>query len=241
MAVSMKMAVFWVVAPRKLILVYQRFRGLYCWHHQGDRVGKLLPDYTAPQPRRKTAVFEPNYCKIYSFKKESSSSVQILEIATFQWHALKLISRNTHWEQWRDTIFVTPIVFASKRCLLWAPPTHPSEIVVIIKWNQNQLSNWETLTRDGRISGSIMCLRCTQIGVALSLQVVCENPPRCVNWTLLASRIAPLPAKTPSFKSEDLLNLACLLLCFPFLITSGSHSPASCTWARHRWPITRQG
>jgi hypothetical protein len=47
-AASMKMAVFWVVAPYSLVEVYQRFRGPCCLHHQGN-VGKLLPDYT---PRR---------------------------------------------------------------------------------------------------------------------------------------------------------------------------------------------
>jgi hypothetical protein len=31
-----KMAVFWVVAPRSLVEVYQRFRGPCCLHHQGD-------------------------------------------------------------------------------------------------------------------------------------------------------------------------------------------------------------
>jgi hypothetical protein len=31
----MKMAVFWVVAPRRLVRVYQSFGGLYCLHHQG--------------------------------------------------------------------------------------------------------------------------------------------------------------------------------------------------------------
>jgi hypothetical protein len=50
-AVSTKMAVFWVVAPCSLVEVYQRFRGPCCLHHQGH-VGKLLPDYTALQPRR---------------------------------------------------------------------------------------------------------------------------------------------------------------------------------------------
>jgi hypothetical protein len=30
------MAVFWVVAPRSLVEVYQRFRGPCCLHHQGD-------------------------------------------------------------------------------------------------------------------------------------------------------------------------------------------------------------
>jgi hypothetical protein len=64
-AVSMKMAVFWVVAPCSLVEVYQRFGGPCCLHHQGDthrldgggskdlrNVGKLLPDYTVLQPRR---------------------------------------------------------------------------------------------------------------------------------------------------------------------------------------------
>jgi hypothetical protein len=36
MAVSMKMAVFWVVAPCSLVEVYQRFRGPCRLHHQGD-------------------------------------------------------------------------------------------------------------------------------------------------------------------------------------------------------------
>jgi hypothetical protein len=48
---SMKMTVFWVIAPCSLVEVYRRFRGTYCLHHQGDEC-KLLPDYTAQQPRR---------------------------------------------------------------------------------------------------------------------------------------------------------------------------------------------
>jgi hypothetical protein len=35
--IHIKMAVFWVVAPCRLLQVYQLFRGLYCLHHQGDR------------------------------------------------------------------------------------------------------------------------------------------------------------------------------------------------------------
>jgi hypothetical protein len=35
MAVIIKMAVFWVVAPCSLVWVYQHFRSLYCFHHQG--------------------------------------------------------------------------------------------------------------------------------------------------------------------------------------------------------------
>jgi hypothetical protein len=33
---TLKMAVFWVVAPCSLVEVYQRFRGPCCLHHQGD-------------------------------------------------------------------------------------------------------------------------------------------------------------------------------------------------------------
>jgi hypothetical protein len=33
---SMKMAVFWVVAPCSLVELYQRFRGPCCLRHQGD-------------------------------------------------------------------------------------------------------------------------------------------------------------------------------------------------------------
>jgi hypothetical protein len=52
-------AVFWVVAPCNQVEVYQRFRGPCCLHRTDDgcskdfwNVGKLLPDYTALQPRR---------------------------------------------------------------------------------------------------------------------------------------------------------------------------------------------
>jgi hypothetical protein len=36
-AASVKMAVFWVVAPCSLVEVYRRFRGACCPHYQGDR------------------------------------------------------------------------------------------------------------------------------------------------------------------------------------------------------------
>jgi hypothetical protein len=35
-AASMKMAVFWVVAPCSLVEIYRRFRGACCIHIQGD-------------------------------------------------------------------------------------------------------------------------------------------------------------------------------------------------------------
>jgi hypothetical protein len=34
---SMKMAVFWVVAPCTLVEVYRRFRDAFCLLHQGDK------------------------------------------------------------------------------------------------------------------------------------------------------------------------------------------------------------
>jgi hypothetical protein len=55
---SMKMAVFWVVAPCSLVEVYRRFRGACCLSYQrpADRstnhlwnVGTLLSDYTVEQ------------------------------------------------------------------------------------------------------------------------------------------------------------------------------------------------
>jgi hypothetical protein len=39
---TVKMAVFWVVAPCRLVRVYRRFRGLYCLHHQRDRPDTVL-------------------------------------------------------------------------------------------------------------------------------------------------------------------------------------------------------
>jgi hypothetical protein len=40
-AASMKMVVFWVVAPCSLVNLYRRFRGSCCLHHQGDRPDDL--------------------------------------------------------------------------------------------------------------------------------------------------------------------------------------------------------
>jgi hypothetical protein len=38
---SVKMAVFWVVAPCSLVVVYQRFRVPCCLHHQGDKFSSV--------------------------------------------------------------------------------------------------------------------------------------------------------------------------------------------------------
>jgi hypothetical protein len=50
--ISLKIAVFWVVAPCSLVEVYQRFRGPCCLH-------QLLPDYTALQPRIQQSSYSP--------------------------------------------------------------------------------------------------------------------------------------------------------------------------------------
>jgi hypothetical protein len=63
-AASIKMAVFWAIAPCSLVEVYRRVRGACCLRRQCDKcsdnggskhlwnVSKLLPDYTAQQPTR---------------------------------------------------------------------------------------------------------------------------------------------------------------------------------------------
>jgi hypothetical protein len=65
-AASMKMTVFWVVAPCSLVEVYWCFRSACYLNHQGDcpddgvnkhlwNVGILLPDYMVLQPRRQSS------------------------------------------------------------------------------------------------------------------------------------------------------------------------------------------
>jgi hypothetical protein len=67
-AASMKITVFWDVAPCSLVEVYRRCRGTCCLHHQGDypddegskylcNVSKLLPDYMVQHPR-----IQPSSC-----------------------------------------------------------------------------------------------------------------------------------------------------------------------------------
>jgi hypothetical protein len=41
-AASMRMAVFWVVAPYSLVEVYRRFRGACCLHHNGDEAALMM-------------------------------------------------------------------------------------------------------------------------------------------------------------------------------------------------------
>jgi hypothetical protein len=37
---EIKMAVFWDEAPHRLVIIDRRFRGAYCFHHQGDVIFK---------------------------------------------------------------------------------------------------------------------------------------------------------------------------------------------------------
>jgi hypothetical protein len=47
MAASRKMAVFWAVAPYRLIEVYRCFRGSHCLHLQGERHDKFHTEYNS--------------------------------------------------------------------------------------------------------------------------------------------------------------------------------------------------
>jgi hypothetical protein len=110
------MAVFWVVAPCSLIEVYQHFRGPCCLHHQGPDDGgskdlwnvgkllplialmmaaastsenecKLLPDYTALQPRRQPSSYsppwEPQILTMLSFKNFRSYLLVLILLFIF--------------------------------------------------------------------------------------------------------------------------------------------------------------
>jgi hypothetical protein len=62
-----KMTVFCDVAPWRLVEVYPRFRGAFCFHHRPDDGGskhlwnvfKILPDYTAQHPTRQSSSYSP--------------------------------------------------------------------------------------------------------------------------------------------------------------------------------------
>jgi hypothetical protein len=94
-AASMKMTVFWVVAPCNLIDVYRHFRGACCLHHQGSpwwwrqqhlwNDGKFLLDYMAQEPRRQPSQFRWVYN--YHFLRLSEYSVSKL----LEWFRLNLV------------------------------------------------------------------------------------------------------------------------------------------------------
>jgi hypothetical protein len=57
----MKMAVFWVVAPCSLVEVYRHFRG-NALMMEAASTSKLLPGYTALQPRRQSSSILQSSC-----------------------------------------------------------------------------------------------------------------------------------------------------------------------------------
>jgi hypothetical protein len=59
-SVSTKVSVFLLVAPCRPVWVYQRFRGLYCLHHQGD-VYVLMAQYTR-RYNPEDSHLQPNIC-----------------------------------------------------------------------------------------------------------------------------------------------------------------------------------
>jgi hypothetical protein len=94
----MKMAVFWVVAPCSLVVVYRCFRSTCCLHHQvtyrpddgGSKylynVGKLLPDYTTLQARRQPSPAYTVYCKFSCFCFQRTWSIQTPDITSSESH-----------------------------------------------------------------------------------------------------------------------------------------------------------
>jgi hypothetical protein len=83
--VNVKIVDFWIVAPCCLVEVYRRFRGACCLRHLGDdrpaskhlwNVGKILPEYTAQQPRS-----QPSSCYEYlhRFYDRVSAEVKVLD------------------------------------------------------------------------------------------------------------------------------------------------------------------
>jgi hypothetical protein len=77
---SSKMTVFWVVAPRSLVEVYDH--GPDDWSSKDLRnCGKLLPDYTELQPKRQSSSYSPPWESKILHKLNSCSQRHILSNA----------------------------------------------------------------------------------------------------------------------------------------------------------------
>jgi hypothetical protein len=68
-AMSMKMAVFWVVAPCSLVKVHQRFRGSCCLHHQGETLVNFY---------QTTRRYNPKYSHLRTHRRENLKSYKSL-------------------------------------------------------------------------------------------------------------------------------------------------------------------
>jgi hypothetical protein len=84
MAVSTKMAVFWVVTLCRLIQVYQLFRGPYCLHHQGegddyDMRKDLVRDKGASQSRQNLCWAHGEGCQDQATAREPREEQGVLQ------------------------------------------------------------------------------------------------------------------------------------------------------------------
>jgi hypothetical protein len=78
MAVSMKLAVFWAVAPCRLVWVYLRFKGPYCSHHQGDKsTAREIGANKGEQVRQGIARRHPATCPGVTHKGTTLASAQV--------------------------------------------------------------------------------------------------------------------------------------------------------------------
>jgi hypothetical protein len=109
--VILKKAVFWVIAPCRLVWIYRCFRGLYCLHHPSDYHpddggstdlwnvgnGKLIPVYMPQWPRRQPStqslLWELQVINgyIYNTLKQSDNCPSSPLVPTQQIQALRLL------------------------------------------------------------------------------------------------------------------------------------------------------
>jgi hypothetical protein len=74
------MAVFWFVAPCRLVSVYQRFRGLYCLHHQVDEwtfalmMEPVQTSETFVNSHQSTRRYKPEDSHLHSHRRENLKS-----------------------------------------------------------------------------------------------------------------------------------------------------------------------
>jgi hypothetical protein len=99
---TLKMAVFWVVAPCCLVEVYRRFRGACCLHLQGPddggrkngNVGKFIPDYMALQPRRQPSSYSLPWKPEILLTKTLSGQNEVMMITL----CLQLVEESSWWK-----------------------------------------------------------------------------------------------------------------------------------------------
>jgi hypothetical protein len=73
-AASMKMAVFWVVAPCSLVDVNHRFRGTYCLYHHGDELQAASTSDTLVNFYQTTRRNNPEDSHLHTRRRENLKS-----------------------------------------------------------------------------------------------------------------------------------------------------------------------